>query len=526
MIHDDAFLPGPVTAAPESWDAGSLDRVTPFVERLAITLESHLPQVLGRLRPDVTGERALEQFAQALGAARERDVPVEVEIPLAAENASLLPETIAWVAREGVALVRVVPFRARVAADRAIDVFACFSVRYLTRIERLAEQAARDAGVPLVWEPRAGRTFGLEALPGVCEEVWGRLRVDDDGVVEPCMYAERGELTLGRIGPDGTLMDVWAGASARDLRRAHLAWDYPAACTTCPRTLGPEIADTTGFIERFIEEVAGERGVEAPLEPLTPGPVARFGEAPDLRVRRPNRPIRSWHVAIAPGGHRERLRTFEVKGVVESLRVVRMAFPEDLWEEMKPNAGHWWAAFGQGYNDAWVGMATPRCMVRERDLPRVAGSTLRYPREGEDLVAEATPRATGFLKSEYRTLVQRVRDAVAGSVPDGAVCVVATKGDDGLLELGETVAWHFPRTEDGVYAGFNPPDGRWAVEHLEELRAAGAEYLVLPATAFWWREHYPELAEWLRARGRPVLEERETCLIVALSEQQDVDEVA
>ncbi|HEY3553426.1 MAG TPA: glycosyltransferase family 4 protein, partial [Solirubrobacterales bacterium] len=40
-----------------------------------------------------------------------------------------------------------------------------------------------------------------------------------------------------------------------------------------------------------------------------------------------------------------------------------------------------------------------------------------------------------------------------------------------------------------------PADGAAAAAHLEELRAAGAQYLVIPAEASWWLEHYPELRE-------------------------------
>ena len=522
-VQDGLFPAQPVSAATESWDPGALDSVSGTVDRLTLTLESHLSQILARLRPDAEddAEGELEQFGRMVEAAAEAGTAVEVEIPLAAENASMLPETVGWAASHDVSLIRVVPFRARLAADRAIDVFYCFSERYLERIQQLAEEAARDAGVPLVWELRAGRTFGLSRLPGVCEEVWGRMRVGLDDAVEPCMYGEPGELTLGRIGPDGTLHDVWDGPSARDLRRAHLTWDYPTACTTCARTLGPQQVDTTPFIERAVAELAGERGVEAPLEPLTPGPLARLGRTPVLRVRRPNRPIRTWHLAIAPGRDGDGLRTFEMRMVFESMKAVRLMLPDDVWSELEPNVGHWWAVFAQGYNDSWIGMAAARCMVRNQDLPRVKGSTLRYPDEATDPPVTITPRATGFLTPQYGKLVERVRNTVIGAVPEGAICVVATKGDDGLLDLGGTVAWHFPRTADGVYAGYNPPDGRWAVEHLEELRAAGAEYLVLPATAFWWREYYPELAQWLKRPGRLVLEERDTCLIVSLRKDSE-----
>jgi hypothetical protein len=51
-----------------------------------------------------------------------------------------------------------------------------------------------------------------------------------------------------------------------------------------------------------------------------------------------------------------------------------------------------------------------------------------------------------------------------------------------------------------VYAGYYPADSAAAVEHLEELRRAGVEYLLLPSTAFWWLDHYSEFADFLTTR--------------------------
>ena len=79
------------------------------------------------------------------------------------------------------------------------------------------------------------------------------------------------------------------------------------------------------------------------------------------------------------------------------------------------------------------------------------------------------------------------------------------QGDPALLKLGRRRrGLHFPQTNDGVYAGYHPRDAAAAVRHLEELRRKGAEYLVLPATAFWWLEHYVGLNRHLDAlRGTP-----------------------
>jgi hypothetical protein len=110
-----------------------------------------------------------------------------------------------------------------------------------------------------------------------------------------------------------------------------------------------------------------------------------------------------------------------------------------------------------------------------------------------------------FAEAEYRSLVARVRNLVASVTPPGSVVLVASKGDESLATLPGRRGWHFPRGDDGGYAGYYPADSEAAVVHLEALRANGAEYLVLPATAFWWLDHYDGLAAHLESRYAAVV---------------------
>jgi hypothetical protein len=98
---------------------------------------------------------------------------------------------------------------------------------------------------------------------------------------------------------------------------------------------------------------------------------------------------------------------------------------------------------------------------------------------------------------EYTRMVARVQAFLADVLPEGAKALVASRGDDQLLELPGRSGWHFPRDEDGAYAGYYPETGEAAVTHLTTLRAQGAEYLVFPRTAFWWLDHYDALRAYL-----------------------------
>jgi hypothetical protein len=79
---------------------------------------------------------------------------------------------------------------------------------------------------------------------------------------------------------------------------------------------------------------------------------------------------------------------------------------------------------------------------------------------------------------------------------------VISKGDELLLDLRGRNAWHFPRNEEGRYAGYYPADSQGAIDHLEHLHRAGAGYLVIPETSRWWLEHYEGFRQHLESNHR------------------------
>ena len=115
----------------------------------------------------------------------------------------------------------------------------------------------------------------------------------------------------------------------------------------------------------------------------------------------------------------------------------------------------------------------------------------------------------------YLRLTRRVCEAARDATPGGATLAVVSKGDDALLAVDGRRAWHFPRTAEGVYLGYHPPGDVDAIERLDDLRALGARYLVIPGTAFWWLHHYAGFARHLDARHRRVHDD-EDCVIFEL----------
>ena len=127
-----------------------------------------------------------------------------------------------------------------------------------------------------------------------------------------------------------------------------------------------------------------------------------------------------------------------------------------------------------------------------------------------------TAGASRISPAEYSRLVTRVRALVRTVVPTEAIVVVASRGDEALVDLDGRTGWHFPRTDDGRYAGFHPKDSAAAIEHLEELRRRGARYLVFPSTGLWWLEHYDDLHRHLDEHYRVALRREDACLIFDL----------
>jgi hypothetical protein len=97
----------------------------------------------------------------------------------------------------------------------------------------------------------------------------------------------------------------------------------------------------------------------------------------------------------------------------------------------------------------------------------------------------------------YNELVERVRRVIAETLPPSSTVAVVSKGDERLVDLHEMHGWHFPRLEDGTYAGYYPESSEIAIGHLEQLRAQGASFFVLPNTAYWWLDHYGGFREHL-----------------------------
>ncbi|HJZ54050.1 MAG TPA: hypothetical protein VKE74_03800, partial [Gemmataceae bacterium] len=155
-------------------------------------------------------------------------------------------------------------------------------------------------------------------------------------------------------------------------------------------------------------------------------------------------------------------------------------------------------------------------MIRERLLRLADLGKIPHPPVGP-APANGPVRVEDLVR--YLELADAIREAVRRHTPADATVLVVSKGDDELLRLGGRRAWHFPRTPDGRYAGHHPADSEEAIAQLEGLRAKGAGFLVLPATARWWLDHYTDFRDHLNRRYRRAWDD-ESCVIYELAQPE------
>jgi hypothetical protein len=89
---------------------------------------------------------------------------------------------------------------------------------------------------------------------------------------------------------------------------------------------------------------------------------------------------------------------------------------------------------------------------------------------------------------EWNQKLREIARIVRELVPQKARLASVDKSDPTLLHLCRRQGWHFP--DWSLLPGGYPRDSDIAIEHLEQLRQRGADYLLFPSAAFWWLEYY------------------------------------
>jgi hypothetical protein len=157
---------------------------------------------------------------------------------------------------------------------------------------------------------------------------------------------------------------------------------------------------------------------------------------------------------------------------------------------------------------AWAGL---------QDTRRVVWRTPGSQPEPLDRLEILAARGEGFFEAFDASRPEGddgIREVVNTNVPPRALVLVATRGGDEPLDLRDRRVWRFPRDEQLGKAGEIPDDGR-VIEHLEQLRSEGAQYLVFAGAALAFLERNPQLAQHARDRFAALVR-NERCVIFDL----------
>lgn len=173
------------------------------------------------------------------------------------------------------------------------------------------------------------------------------------------------------------------------------------------------------------------------------------------------------------------------------------------------------SARGDDVHDGWARL--------RRDFQRRAEDLHAFVsnlRENPDQPARTSILEPTVKQSDPR-VIRRIREAVCRHVPPDSTIIVATNGEEELLDLHGRRAWHFPQAENNQDAGHDPVNSAAAIVQLEFLRSKGADYFLLPSTTLWWIDHYVKFSKHLEHRYHVVFRDDQTCLLIALRESAD-----
>ena len=174
--------------------------------------------------------------------------------------------------------------------------------------------------------------------------------------------------------------------------------------------------------------------------------------------------------------------------------VTRLLTDDDEWRARR-DAGLAWARRHHG------GEVVAAAVLDAVDLDRLASAGGSAPSDGAD---------SRRWSSAYERIRAGVLRAAAAELPDDARVLVASGGDDDLVNRLARVATHFPGSEEGHHLGWNP-DGSELIDRLDAANLEGWTHLVLPATRFWWLHCHPELR--VRLAGTELVHDGADCRI-------------
>lgn len=230
------------------------ERIQPFIHRLTISIDSHVPAVLESVRWPLKAAKVFPNIEYAITRSNELAIPCIINAVMMKETVPHFADFIDWIADRGGREITVLDLLDGSSQAKGHDALAALGKDVVEGHLQAMKVRAAARGVNITFllhPPFTGRfvhtdtpTRFHEALvverfqeahagesAGFCPMVSHYLKVMPNGDAFPCCRGPE-ELKLGNVYEEG-LDAVWNGAKAQALRSAMYKNQPPAPCVNC-----------------------------------------------------------------------------------------------------------------------------------------------------------------------------------------------------------------------------------------------------------------------------------------------------
>lgn len=232
----------------------TFEKVAPRIHRLTMSIDSHVPEVLERVRYPVKAAKVFPHVEYAVRRCNELQIPCILNSVMMDDTVAHYPEFVDWAADRGVREITVLDLLDCSTQAAAHDARKCLGdARVGELLDAMkARAAARGLNLTLLVQPPFTGRFTNAAVPsrvhealvierfeeahaarsaGFCPMVGNYLKVNPNGDAFPCCRAPE-ELKLGNVLTQ-SFDEVWNGTPARELRASMYRNDPPPVCKGC-----------------------------------------------------------------------------------------------------------------------------------------------------------------------------------------------------------------------------------------------------------------------------------------------------
>ena len=160
---------------------------------------------------------------------------------------------------------------------------------------------------------------------------------------------------------------------------------------------------------------------------------------------------------------------------------------------------------------AWMGFPAVHCL----NWRNPAGTASHL--DSLQIVAARDARLLAGLESRRPPGDAGMLLRIQETVPPRAPMLVVRGKDDDTRDIPGREIWEFPEPPDPSDPNFPAPDARQLIAQLEGFWAAGAQYLVVPSSAFAWLDENQEFKSFLDFRYTATVRDPTSCILYDLS---------